>query len=217
MPTLKEFGEAAKKLPLVSGYKKMGDGIDVMVEGEPIYIEYTPAKGFMRHDFTISVPLGKTVKDAVSAFNKMLKMPFKQLEKKYGRSAVESMAMLGIDTTVSDKLVAAGYDDLAHEVLAAGAEIPEEIRESFNAMTQLANQLEQKAKMLKDRQWHFLAFYTKQGKKAAKSIVPVMKVFATDIADLAKEAAGLTKTVKDEFSQEPKTILRRRAAAEVEE
>jgi hypothetical protein len=54
MPTLKEFGEATKSLPLVSGYKKMGDGINVMVEGEPIYVEYTPAKGFVRHDFTIS-------------------------------------------------------------------------------------------------------------------------------------------------------------------
>jgi conjugal transfer/entry exclusion protein len=145
-------------------------------------------------------------------------MPFKQLEKKYSRSTADAIKELGIDTSVSDKLAAAGYHDLANEVLAAGTEVPEEIRESFNAMTELANALEQKAKMLKDRQWHFLAFYTKQGKKSSKSIVPVMKAFATDIADLAKRAAGLTKTVKDEFSTEPKTIIRRRpAAADVEE
>lgn len=218
MPTLKEFGEAAKKLAKVSGYKPMGDGINVIVEGEPIYIEHKPGKGYFRHDFTISVPLGKTVNDAVKGFDKMLKTPFETLKKKYGQSTADVIAELGIDTTVSDKLAAAGYHDLAQEVLAAGAEIPDEIKESFNAMTQLANALESKAKMLRDRQWHFLTFYTKQGKKAATSIVPVMKVFATDIADLAKEAAGLTKTVKEEFSQEPQTILRRRpAAADVEE
>jgi hypothetical protein len=69
-----------------------------------------------------------------------------------------------------------------------------------------------------------LAYYTKQGKKAANSIVPVMKVFANEIAELAKEAENLTKTVKEEFSQDPislqkpgpTTILRKRSAANIE-
>ena len=87
-PELAEFGEAVKKLSKVSGYKPQANGIDVMVEGEPVHVTFRKGQ-FWRDDFSISVPLGKDVGTAVKAFDKMLKTPFNKLRQKYGTQKEE--------------------------------------------------------------------------------------------------------------------------------
>ena len=85
LPELAELGDALDELPYVQKWKPIADGIDVYVKGEPIFVEWSRGKGYQRVDFDITVPLGRTVREAVRAFGQMIAKPWEELESEYGR------------------------------------------------------------------------------------------------------------------------------------
>lgn len=82
-PTILAFSRLVVDLPNVSAVRLNAQDMEVLVEDEPIFVEFNQ-DGFRRIDFTLNVPLGPTPEQAVESFAQMLVIPMEELQEAYG-------------------------------------------------------------------------------------------------------------------------------------